>query len=71
MEFRDVSEFRSQAVQCFCRAQSTDDRAVKLHWLSLAEAWLLLSENMGKQDFNELFGASPQVYCLPSLDTRH
>ena len=71
MEFRDVSEFRAQAEKCFCRSQSTDDRAAKLHWVLLAEAWLLLSENVGKQDINELFGMTTQVYGLPSLGTRH
>jgi hypothetical protein len=71
MEFRNVSEFHVQAEKCFHRSQLTDDRASKLHWLFLAEVWLLLSENMSKQDFQETFGVKPEFCSLPSHDTQH
>ncbi len=71
MEFRNISEFRAQAEKCFLRSQLTDDRTVKLHWLSLAEAWLLMSENMRNQDFNEMFGVTAELYAMPRQHMRH
>ena len=71
MEFRNASEFRAQAEKCLRRSQLTDDRAAKLHWLSLAEAWLVLSENLGKGIFKERIGDVPEPHSTPHHDTRH
>ena len=71
MEFLNASQFRAQAEKCFRQSQLIDDRATKLRWLSLAEIWFLLSENMSRDDFNETFGVRSELYSLPRHDTEH
>lgn len=71
MDFRNITEFRDQAENCFRRSELTYDRASKLHWLTLAEAWLLLADNMGKRDVYDACGIS--IYQVPVRreDARH
>jgi hypothetical protein len=71
MEFRNIKEFRAQAENCFRQSELTSDGASKLHWLTLAEAWLLLADNMGKRDVYDSCGIS--VYNVPvqRQDARH
>lgn len=63
MESRKITEFRVQAGNCFRQSELTNDGASKLHWLTLAEAWLLLADNMGKRDVYDYCGIS--VYNVP------
>ena len=71
MEFLNASQFRAQAEKCFRQSQLIEDRATKLRWLSLAEVWLLLSENMTRQDVNETFGVRSELYSLPRHNMQH
>lgn len=63
MEFRNITEFRAKAENCFQQSELTNDRASKLHWLTLAEAWLLLADNMGKREVYDACGIS--IYQVP------
>ncbi len=63
MEFSDITEFRAQAEICFRQSELTNDKDSKLRWLTLAEAWLLLADNMGKRDVYDSCGLS--VYHVP------
>jgi hypothetical protein len=71
MEFRNITEFRAQAENCFQQSELTKDSASKLYWLTLAEAWLLLADNLGKRDVYDSCGLS--VYHVPvqRQDARH
>ena len=71
MEFRNITEFRAQAENCFRQSELTHDGASELHWLTLAEAWLLLADNMGKRDVYDACGIS--IYQVPVRreDARH
>ena len=71
MEFRSITEFRTQAENCFNRSELTSDTASKLHWLTLAEAWLLLADNIGKREVYETCGVSIYQYSMQRPDTRH
>ena len=44
MSLRNTRRVRAQAENCFHQSELTNDRASKLHWLTLAEAWLLLAD---------------------------
>lgn len=52
MDFRNQPDYRAQAERCLELAEEADDRGSKLHWLCLAEAWLLLSEGLGRSTFH-------------------
>jgi hypothetical protein len=71
MEFRNITEFRAQAENCFHQSELTKDKTTKLRWLTLAEAWLLLADNLGKRDVYDSCGLS--VYHVPVQrpDARH
>ncbi len=71
MEFRDITEFRAQAENCFRQSELTNDKASKLRWLTLAEAWLLLADNMGKRDVYDSCGISVYHVALQRQDARH
>ena len=71
MEFRNISEFRAQAENCFRQSELTSDRATRLHWLTLAEAWLLLADNMGRKDVYDTCGISIYQYSVQRQDARH
>ena len=71
MEFRNITEFRARAENCFASSELTNDRASKLHWLTLAEAWLLLADNMGKREVYGACGVPAYHDSVPRLDTRH
>jgi len=71
MEFRNISEFRAQAENCFHQSELTSDRASKMHWLTLAEAWLLLADNMGKRDVYDSCGVSVYHVSVQRQDARH
>ena len=71
MEFRNITEFRAQAENCFRQSELTNDGASKLHWLTLAEAWLLLADNMGKRDVYGACGVSTYQVSIPRQDVRH
>jgi hypothetical protein len=63
MEFRNIKEFRAQAENCFHQSELTNNKGCKMRWLTLAEAWLLLADNMGKRDVYDYCGIS--VYNVP------
>ena len=46
MDFRNQTDYRAQAKRCLEFAEGADDRGSKLHWLCLAEGWLLLAEGL-------------------------
>jgi hypothetical protein len=71
MEFRNISEFRAQAENCFRRSELTSDKASKLHWLTLSEAWLLLADNMGKRDVYDSCGVTDYHVSVQRHDARH
>ena len=71
MEFRNIIEYRVQAEKCFRRSELTTDRDSKLLWLTLVEAWLLLSDNITKQDVHETFGFPVYRSPLNRRNTRH
>jgi hypothetical protein len=71
MEFRNITEFRARAENCFRHSELTNDRASKLHWLILAEAWLLLADNMGKREVYGAYGVPVYHDSVQRLDTRH
>ena len=71
MDFRKVSQFRLQAEKCFRQSELTDDRASKFSWLALAEAWLLMSENMGKPDICQTFGVWNEPQSVHRQIARH
>jgi hypothetical protein len=71
MEFRNITEFRAQAENCFHQSELTNDRASKLHWLTLAEAWLLLADNLGKRDVYDSCGISVHHVPIQRQDARH
>ena len=71
MEFRNIAEFRARAENCFRWSELTGDDASKMHWLTLAEAWLLLADNLGKKDVYETCGVSAYHHFVQRKDARH
>ena len=71
MEFRNITEFRAQAENCFRSSELTGDRASKMHWLALAEAWLLLADKMGKRNVYDACGISAYHHFMQRKDARH
>lgn len=71
MEFRNITEFRAKAENCFQQSELTNDGASKLHWLTLAEAWLLLADNMGKREVYDACGISIYQVPVQRRDARH
>jgi hypothetical protein len=71
MEFRNITEFRAQAENCFRQSELTNDGATKLHWLTLAEAWLLLADNMGKREVYGACGIPVYHDSVQRQDARH
>lgn len=71
MEFRNITEFRAQAENCFRQSQLTNDKASKMHWLTLAEAWLLLADNIRKRDVYDACGVSIYQVPIERQDARH
>ena len=65
MNFQTASEFRFQSEKYFRRSGATCDRAAKLRWLSLAEAWHLLAEQTKPEDFEDLWSVEPKAYSMP------
>ena len=57
MEFRDSTEFRRQAGDCFNRSVVASDPSSKLQWLSLAEGWLLMADNVEQNDAYDTYRA--------------
>lgn len=49
-EFRNLPGLRSQAEACFHRSELTADPAAKVHWLTLAEAWLMMANSVAGRD---------------------
>lgn len=52
-EFRNLPGLRSQAEACFHRSELTSDPAAKVHWLTLAEAWLMMANSVAGRDLYE------------------
>ena len=48
MENFSIAEYRARAEKCFNQSELTGDPASKLHWLAMAEGWLLLADNLGE-----------------------
>lgn len=68
MDFRKRPDYRAQAEQCLAFAEEADDRSSKLHWLCLAEGWLLLSERLTRKSIKGNLFDFPS---LPPTATRH
>ena len=47
MEF---TEYLARAEKCSRQSELTSDTATKLHWLDLADAWLVLADNLQEKD---------------------
>jgi hypothetical protein len=47
MEF---TEYRARAEKCSRQSGLTSDIASMFHWLDLADAWLVLADNLGEKD---------------------
>ena len=50
METGNVTAYRAQAEKCSRQSDLTCDTDSKLHLLDLADAWLKLADNLGKQE---------------------
>lgn len=70
MQFRNASEIRAQAENCFRRSQLTDDDAARLCWLSLAEGWRVLFET-GRAIYRDQFEVDSDAPLTPPRETRH
>jgi hypothetical protein len=55
MEPDKIAEYRARAERCFRQSELTGDPASKLHWLAMAEGWLLLADNLGEKDAGNHF----------------
>jgi hypothetical protein len=71
MDFRNQPYYRAQADRCLELAEEADDRSSKLHWLCLAEAWLLLSEGVSRKTIQGGLGIPFDFPILRSAATRH
>jgi hypothetical protein len=71
MDFRKRPDYRAQAEQCIEFAEEADDRSAKLHWLCLAEAWLLLSEGFTRKSIKGGLGIPYDFPSLRPTATRH
>lgn len=49
-ETMEIAEYRARAEKCSRHAELTNDLASKLHWLAMAESWLVLADNLAKKD---------------------
>lgn len=61
-KYENIPEYRHEAEFCFQRAESTPDRTAKLRWLTLAEAWLMMADNMAKREGYDGSGVSSYQY---------
>ena len=61
-KYATIPEYRHEAEICFQRSESTTDRAAKLRWLTLAEAWLMMANNMAKREGYDGSGVSSYQY---------
>jgi len=61
-KYESIPEYRHEAEFCFQRAESTPDRTAKLRWLTLAEAWLMMANNMAKREGYDGSGVSSYQY---------
>jgi hypothetical protein len=61
-KLQNLPELRSQAEICFQRSELTADRSAKLRWFTLAEAWLLMADNMAERDLCDDSGVSDYQY---------
>ena len=50
MELAKIKEYREHAEKCSLHSEVTSDADSKLHWLAMAEGWLLLADSLGKKD---------------------
>jgi len=67
----EVSQFWLEAHKCFSRSQRANDRTEKLHWLTLAEGWLVLCERVEKTVLQQKTGFEPEFVSSPHQITRH
>jgi len=65
-EFRSLPGLRSQAEACFHRSELTTDLAAKVHWLTLAEAWLMMANSMAGRDMYD--GCGKSAYQNPKQE---
>ena len=50
MPFKKITEYRKHAEECSRQSELTSDKTNKLHWLAMAEEWLLLADSLGTKD---------------------
>ncbi|MEP7172020.1 MAG: PilZ domain-containing protein [Aestuariivirga sp.] len=61
-KYENIPEYRQEAEICFQRSESTPDRTAKLRWLTLAEAWLMMADNMARRGGHDGSGESSYQY---------
>jgi hypothetical protein len=61
-KYENIPEYGREAEICFQRSELTTDRTAKLRWLTLAEAWLMMANNMAKRDGYDGSGVSSYQY---------
>lgn len=71
MDFRKRPDYRAHAEQCLELAEEAEDRSSKLHWLCLAEGWLLLSEGFTGKSIRGGLGIPFDYPILRPTATRH
>ena len=71
MDFRNQTDYRAQAKRCLEFAEGADDRGSKLHWLCLAEGWLLLAEGLTSKTFKGGLGIPFDFPSPRPTATRH
>ena len=71
MDFQNPPDYRTQAERCLECAEEADDRSSKLHWLCLAEGWLLLSEGLTRKTFKGSLGIPFDYPSIQPAATKH
>jgi hypothetical protein len=50
MPLQNAAEYRGRAERCLMQAKATSDFAIRMQWLSLAEDWRALADNIDMND---------------------
>jgi hypothetical protein len=61
-KFKNIPELRYQAEICFQQSELTTDRSAKVRWLTLAEAWLMMANNIATREIYDGCGISAYQY---------
>jgi len=59
MPLQNAAEYRGRAERCLMQAKATSDFAIRMQWLSLAEDWRALAENIELTAPAECLGKTP------------